>query len=80
MEKVWLKHYEPGVPPSIDYPALSLYEIFQKTAEKYKENQAVHFMGRELSYGALAAEAESLAAAMADLGVKKGDRVAIHLP
>ncbi|MBW6463293.1 MAG: long-chain fatty acid--CoA ligase [Firmicutes bacterium] len=80
MEKVWLKHYEPGVPPSIDYPALSLYEIFQKTAEKYKENQAVHFMGRELSYGALAAEAESLAAALADLGVKKGDRVAIHLP
>jgi long-chain acyl-CoA synthetase len=37
-------------------------------------------MGRELNYGELAAEVESMACALADLGVKKGDRVAIHLP
>ncbi len=80
MEKVWLKHYETGVPHSIDYPALSLYQIFQKTAELYKEKPAVHFMGRELSYGEITAEVNSLAAALTDLGVKKGDRLAIHLP
>jgi long-chain acyl-CoA synthetase len=80
MEKVWLQNYEPEVPHSIDYPPLSLYQLFQKTAEKYKQQPAVHFMGRDLNYGALSAEVESFAAALTDLGVKKGDRVAIHLP
>lgn len=80
MEKVWLQHYEPEVPHSINYPPLSLYQLFQKTAEKYKQNPAVHFMGRDLKYGELSAEVESLAAALSGLGIKKGDRVAIHLP
>ena len=80
MEKVWLEHYEPGVPHSIDYPPLSLFQIFQKAAEKYKQQPALHFMGGELSYGELLNAAESMAAALTDLGVKKGDRVAIHLP
>jgi len=80
MEKVWLQNYEPEVPHSIDYPPLSLYQLFEKTAEKYKQQPAVHFMGRDLNYGALSAEVESFAAALTDLGVKKGDRVAIHLP
>lgn len=80
MERVWFKHYEEKVPHSIDYPSLSLYQLFQKSAQTYKQQPAVHFMGRELNYGELAAEVESMACALADLGVKKGDRVAIHLP
>ncbi len=80
MEKVWLKSYEPQVPHSIDYPPLSLYQLFQQAADQYSELPAVHFMGRELSYRELETQVESLAAALSDLGVKKGDRVAIHLP
>ncbi len=80
MEKVWLKHYEPGVPHSIDYPSVSLYPLFQQAAAKYSQQPAVHFMGRDLSYGDLASQIESMACALADLGVKKGDGVAIHLP
>ena len=80
MEKVWLQNYEPEVPHSINYPPLSLYQLFQKTAEKYKQQPAVHFMGRDLNYGALSVEVESFAAALTGLGIKKGDRIAIHLP
>jgi len=80
MEKVWLEHYEPEVPHSIDYPSQSLYELFQKSAQTYKQQPAVHFMGRELSYGELATQVESMASALTELGVTKGDRVAIHLP
>ncbi len=80
MEKVWLQNYEPEVPHSINYPTLSLYQLFQKTTETYKQQPAVHFMGRELTYGELSGQVESLAAALSGLGVKKGDRVAIHLP
>ncbi len=80
MEKVWLQNYEPEVPHSINYPPLSLYQLFQKTAEKFMQQPAVHFMGRDLNYGALSAEVESFAAALTGLGIKKGDRIAIHLP
>ncbi len=80
MEKVWLKHYEPGVPHSIDYPSLSLYELFQQAVITYKDQPAVHFMGRELTYNQLSEQIESFASALADLGIKKGDRVAVHLP
>ena len=80
MEKAWLEHYEPGVPHSIEYPSQSLYSLFQKTAQTYRQQPAVHFMGRELSYGELAAQVESMASSLTELGVTKGDRVAIHLP
>ncbi len=80
MEKIWLKNYEPGVPQSIDYPQKSLYQLFQESAEKYKGSPAVHFMGKELSYQDLHSQVNSLASALTEMGVKKGDRVAIHLP
>ncbi len=80
MEKIWLKNYEPGVPHSIDYPQKSLYQLFQESAETYKSNPAVHFMGKELSYQELHSQVNSLASALTEMGVKKGDRVAIHLP
>ncbi len=80
MEKIWLNHYEPGVPHSIDYPARSLYQLFQEAVQTYKQLPAIHFMGRELTYGELSSQVQSMAGALAGLGVKKGDRVAIHLP
>ncbi len=80
MEKVWLNHYEPGVPHTLDYPELSLYQLFEQSAQTYKEKSAVHFMGKELTYEELQSQAESLASALTEMGVKKGDRVAVHLP
>ncbi len=80
MEKFWLKSYEPGVPHSIDYPKVSLYEMFKQTAERFPANDAVSFMGRVLTYQELLSQIDTFAAALEGLGIKKGDRVAIHLP
>ncbi len=80
MEKIWLKNYEPGVPHSIDYPQKSLYQLFQEAKDQYKDNPAVNFMGGELTYKELNSQVNSFASALSELGVKKGDRVAIHLP
>ncbi len=80
MSKFWLKSYESTVPHTIDYPKISLYEMFKQTAERFPSNPATSFMGREFTYRELLALIDSFAAALEALGVKKGDRVAIHLP
>lgn len=80
MERIWLKSYEPGVPHSIEYPEISLYEMFQETVKQYSDLPALSFMGHEITYAGLQSQVEKLAAALEGLGVKKGDRVAIHLP
>jgi len=80
MEKIWLDHYEPEVPHSIDYPSLSIYQLFQESVQTYNTKPAVYFMGRELSYSELASQVESFACALNELGIKKGSRIAVHLP
>ncbi len=80
MGKIWLDNYDPGVPHSIDYPSLSIYQLFQQAVQTYNTKPAVYFMGRELNYGELAEQVESFACALNELGIKKGSRIAIHLP
>ncbi len=80
MEKPWLKFYDEGVPATIDYPDKPLYWTLEEAARKYPHNTATIFMGAKLTYRELNDLADRFAAALADLGVKKGDRVSIHLP
>ncbi len=80
MEKIWLKHYEPEVPHTIDYPDKPLHWALEEAARKYPDNAATIFFGAKLTYHELNEQANRFAAALAALGVKKGDRVSIHLP
>lgn len=68
------------VPKSINYPAITLQGILQKTAEKYPENVAVAYSGKEISYAQLDSFSNQFANGLVKLGVKKGDRVALFLP
>ena len=80
MEKPWLKFYDKGVPATIKYPDKPLHWALEEAARKYPDNTATIFMGAKLTYRELNDLANRFAAALADLGVKKGDRVSIHLP
>ena len=80
MEKIWLKHYEPGVPESVEYPQISLFKMLEDSASRFGALPAVSFMGRVITYNEFLTLTKEFAAALESLGVKKGDRVAIHLP
>jgi len=91
MEKVWLKSYEPHVPPSIAYPPVPLYQFMDDAAKKYPNNTAiiyggvVHQLGgalldAKMTFQQLQDVTNHFAAALQSLGVKKGDRVALFLP
>ncbi len=77
--KPWLKHYPEGVTDTVDVPAISVPELFDQVAEKYGNKTALIFYGKKISYAKLKELIDRFATALADLGVKKGDTVALYL-
>jgi long-chain acyl-CoA synthetase len=80
-DKPWLKLYDEGVPHTLHpYPEHPLYEFLEKSARDYPDRPAVIFRNNPLTYRQLNNLTDRLAAALAGVGVKKGDRVAIYMP
>ncbi len=80
MEKPWQKFYDPEVPAELVIPSLTVPDLLRKAAEKYPDQTALVFMGSRMSYRRLLEAAGRLAAALFELGIRPGDRVAIMLP
>jgi long-chain acyl-CoA synthetase len=79
-EKPWLKFYEPHVPESVDYPTTTMPVILEETAHKYPNHIALIFKDTKIAFREYNEAVDRFAAALQGLGVKKGGRVAIHLP
>jgi long-chain acyl-CoA synthetase len=75
----WLKKYLPGVPADLEIPEISVNELFDTIVKKYPNRLAINFYGRKFSYGELRDKILRFAKALDQLGVKKGDRVALLL-
>ena len=67
-------------PRSLNYPEIPVFQILRSTAARLPFRIAIIFDSLEITYSELLALCERFANALAGLGVKKGDRVAIHLP
>ena len=78
--KPWLQRYDKGVPHTIDYPKKPLFHFLEQSAEKYPDRACTVFKGAVISYKEMNELSDRLAAALADMGVKKGDRVGIFMP
>ena len=81
MDRLWLRHYPPGVPSEIDavrYP--SLVAMFEESFTKYADREACACMGKSLTYADLEKTSRALAAWLQNLGLKRGARVAIMMP
>ena len=76
----WLERYDEGVPTSIDYPKVPLFYFLEESARNYPDRSCTIFKGATISYQEMDALTNRLAAGLADLGVKKGDRVGIFMP
>lgn len=68
------------MPRSINYPMVPLHEILANTALAYPEQATVEFLDAQITYENLNRLSEKFAAALARLGIKQGDRVALFLP
>ena len=79
-DRPWVKSYPAGVPDSIDYPKRSIISYLDESAEEFPNSTALIFFDKKMNYSTLYDKVCRLAAALRNLGVKKGDRVAIYLP
>jgi long-chain acyl-CoA synthetase len=80
MEKLWLRHYDPGVPATIEYPREPLFHLLEQSADRFPDRIATSFFGGTLTYRELDSLANRFAHALRDLGVNKGDRVGLLMP
>jgi long-chain acyl-CoA synthetase len=81
MDKIWLKHYPPGVPATVDVSAYaSLVELLEEGLSRHAPLTAFKFMGRGWSFAEIDQASRQLAAYWQGLGLKPGDRVAVMLP
>ncbi|PKR79232.1 long-chain fatty acid--CoA ligase [Halalkalibacillus sediminis] len=78
--KPWFKHYPEEIPTSIEYDNIPLQDFLEKSATKLPDKVAIHFMGKEITYQELFDSSKKMASYFQDLGLQKGDRVAIMLP
>ena len=78
--KPWHRHYDYNVPTTIRYPRLSIPEFLGIPSNAYPDKAALTFYGTEMTFWELRQQALRMSNALGALGVKKGDRVGIHLP
>jgi long-chain acyl-CoA synthetase len=77
--KPWLRFYG-KVPPSLQYPEVTLYEALAETARRVPEAVAWDFFGTRSSYRELLGSVDRCASFLAREGLGEGERFLISMP
>ena len=81
MKNIWLDSYPAGTPNEIDADAYSsLVALFEQSCQRYAEWPAYHNLGVTLTFRDLERLSGQFAAYLGDLGLARGDRVALMMP
>ena len=80
LDEALQKSYPPWVRRTIEIPDISIYRAFADSVEKNKDNIAIDFMGKKITYSSLKEKIDSISLRLGELGISKGDRIAVMLP
>ncbi len=79
-ERFWHKSYVSGVPGEADIEKITMPEVLERNARRFPSVFTLNFLGKKFSFKEFNALVDRFANALIDLGVKKGDMVAMLLP
>lgn len=74
------EQYAPGTPLEVPMPDSSLFELLATTARLHPDCVALDYLGATTTYREVLVQTERAARVLLDLGVRRGDVVAIALP
>jgi long-chain acyl-CoA synthetase len=77
--KPWLKHYDPGVPARLDYPAVPVFHFLDEGARLSPGRTCLIYRNERRTYQEVSIQSDQLAAALSELGIRKGERVGIFM-
>ena len=81
--EVWFRResgWPDEVPKNLEFPKMALGEMLDESVRKYGSRPAMWFLDQWMSYDELGRHVNALAAALHNLGIRKGDVVALLLP
>jgi long-chain acyl-CoA synthetase len=76
----WLRSYQEGVPAHLDIPDEPLTWLLDRAANHQPNCTAIIYYGTKVTYAQLSNLANRFARSLQQLGLQKGDRVALALP
>ncbi len=79
IDKPWLKYYSEEA-ANAPLPECTVWENIYKRNKDHLTDMALLYFGKKISYGKMFSEIDKTAKALAYLGVKNGDNVAICMP
>ena len=79
-EKLWLKSYDPAVPPEVAYDGSTIPSLLEKSITSFSAQNAVDFFGFTLTYAALWEAVQQCSRVLHSIGIARGDRIALFLP
>lgn len=79
-EYAWYKHYDAGVPRHIPYHGEDLFTLLKQKATEKPQVPALMFFGKATSYKDLYEKITRCMVSLHQLGIRKGDKVALLLP
>jgi len=80
-DRIWLEEYPKGVPADVDTGAYaSVAELVERSCERFRDTPAFENMGVTLSYGDVDRLSQDFAAYLQQMGLSRGDRVAVMMP
>ena len=79
-QKPWLKHYDPGVPATLEYPRIPLAALLRRAFDQVPDRAALCYMGQQIPYRELDRLSNQMAHVLERSGCRPGDTVGVHLP
>ena len=73
-QKPWLKTYPEWLAKSLTLPDCSILDDFERASKAYPDRPCIHYFDASYSYKEIAEMADTLAAALSRIGLRRGDR------
>jgi len=77
-QKIYYKNWPEGVPKEVEISDITLVDSLENTVKEFPDNVVTYYMGFELTYRQMLDIVYRVATKLTQLGIKKGDTVAIQ--